>query len=87
MIDIPFNDCERCLRTSENHGEHARYYWVIPVYVYQKNIHWDGEKTFDVSPVDFSDGDSEKSWRVKFEVAYNEIGKKIFNTEKELYTY
>lgn len=77
-----FEDCKKCLRTSENYKE-TFYYWVVPMYVYQKNEHWDGEKTFDVCPVDFSKEPKETSWRYKFEVEYDDIGKRVFNTEKE----
>ena len=38
------------------------YQWVIPMYVYSINKIWDGSETFDICPVDFSDG-KRKSWK------------------------
>ena len=65
-------------------GRYLSYNWVIPMYVFSINKHWDGAEAFDLCPVDFSNPKNKKaSWRWKREYDYSEIGKSIFNTEQE----
>lgn len=81
-----FDDCVKCLRTEER-KEFTNYQWVSEVFVIQLNKWWNGENTFDICPVDFSDKNNEKSWRWKREIHYKDIGEDIFNTEKEAWAY
>ena len=61
-----------------------QYQWVIPMYVFSINQHWDGTEAFDLCPVNFACSKNEKaSWRWKREYQYSEIGVSCWNTEKE----
>ena len=68
----------------EEKGEKKlEYQEVKPVYVWRKNIDWNGAETWDVCPVDFSKPENkEKSWA--WSITVNKfIGKSYFFTRKE----
>lgn len=61
-----------------------KYQWVIPMYVFSINKHWDGEEAFDLCPVNFADDKNKtSSWKWKREYKYNEIGVSCWCSEKE----
>ncbi len=58
--------------------------WVIPVYVFSINEHWNGDLYFDICPVDFSKSENgNERWGWKAEKSRKDIGLNIFYTEKE----
>lgn len=62
---------------------YCQYYWVIPMYVYSINSVYDGSETFDLCPVDCYTMNGKNNWKWRRSFEYEEIGKTIFNTEKE----
>lgn len=69
----------------EKGGEkRIEYREVIPVYVYQKNIWWNGKETVDIGPVDYSKPENKDvPWRWKRELNESDIGKTVFRTKEE----
>lgn len=68
----------------EKGGKKAiKYEEIIPVYIWRKNIDFDGTVTWDVCPVDFSDPKNKgKSWGWSLTVN-DYIGKTYFFTREE----
>lgn len=67
----------------ENGQKSLEYKEVAPVYVWRKNIDWNGNETWDVCPVDFSKPENkDASWRWSLTVD-EYIGKSYFFTKKE----
>ena len=60
------------------------YIWVIPVYVYSLNSVWNGETTFDVSPINYGLPENEtKGWTWRRTCEKKHIGERIFHTKEE----
>lgn len=78
--------CGVCLR----HCECEKNQWYVniePVYVYQKNVLWNGKETFDIGPVNFGlKKNAKESWRWKREQCVDDIGESIFVTKKQAQT-
>ena len=82
-----FQDCDECLREKET-SKLVWYQWVVPVYVYSINIHWDGSEHFDICPVNFKlKKNKDESWRWKRECSYSDIGKTLFKKESDAWGY
>lgn len=76
--------CGVCLRHCDCE-KNQWYYAIESVYVYQKNVWWNGEETFDIGPVNFALKKNKKaSWRWKREQRESDIGKTLFRTRKEV---
>lgn len=79
-----YNNPDSVMEKTGDKDRFLTYQWVIPMYVFSINQHWDGTEAFDLSPVNFAEPKNKTaSWLWKREYQYSDIGVKCWHSEDE----